>query len=375
MLDVVLAVPFWLEMAATLTGGLSGAMSAVRARYDIFGVVCIAIVTGLAGGIMRDLLLQNYGIYAFQRPTLILACAVAGVVVFYFGKLATYLDPVVDLLDNLSVALWAVISVGKGLSAGLDVVPAIILGTITAVGGGILRDIAMNHEPNAFQAGALYGSAALIGSTAYALMAQNHILDSYAPATCAVLVIGIRYASLFFGWSTKPPKDYSDVVTSVVTRPVKSVARRVRPPKGKIERDKERNRAYARLKYVWARLNGEIPPPRKRRELEAARRADAGTDAGAGAGSGTRAETGSHAQSRTRGSATVAAATVTDASAAATGRADEGARTNAGADAASDPSDRIIVSREELHRILEASAGADPADADSTPRDPFEPRL
>ena len=252
-------------------------------------------------------------------------------------------------------------------------VPAIILGTITAVGGGILRDIAMNHEPNAFQAGALYGSAALIGSTAYALMAQNHILDSYAPATCAVLVIGIRYASLFFGWSTKPPKDYSDVVTSVVTRPVKSVARRVRPPKGKIERDKERNRAYARLKYVWARLNGEIPPPRKRRELEAARRADAGVDAGAGSGTGT--ETGAHAQSRTGGSATAAATTVAGASAAATGRADEGARTDAGADAASDPSDRIIVSREELHRILEASAGADPADADSTPRDPFEPRL
>ena len=165
------------------------------------------------------------------------------------------------------------------------------------------------------------------------------------------------------------------MATGVVTRPVKSVARRVRPPKGKIERDKERNRAYARLKYVWARLNGEIPPPRKRRELEAARRADAGTDAGAGAGSGTRAETGSHAQSRTRGSATVAAATVTDASAAATGRADEGARTNAGADAASDPSDRIIVSREELHRILEANADASPADADSALRDPFEPRL
>ena len=109
---------FWLELAAALTGGLSGAMSAVRARYDIFGVACIAIITGLAGGIMRDLLMQNYGIYAFQKPTLIIACAGAGVVVFYFGKLATYLDPIVDLLDNLSVALWAVISVGKSLSAG-----------------------------------------------------------------------------------------------------------------------------------------------------------------------------------------------------------------------------------------------------------------
>ena len=173
MLDVALTIPFWLELAAALTGGLSGAMSAVRARYDIFGVACIAIITGLAGGIMRDILLQNYGIYAFQKPTLIIACAIAGVVVFYFGKLATYLDPIVDLLDNLSVALWAVISVSKSLSAGLDIIPSIILGTITAVGGGILRDICMNREPEAFQAGALYGSAALVGCIVYALMSQN----------------------------------------------------------------------------------------------------------------------------------------------------------------------------------------------------------
>ena len=58
MLEAVLPIPFWLEMAAALTGGLSGAMSAVRARYDMFGVAFIAIITGLAGGIMRDLLLR-----------------------------------------------------------------------------------------------------------------------------------------------------------------------------------------------------------------------------------------------------------------------------------------------------------------------------
>ena len=254
MLEVVLTIPFWLELAAALTGGLSGAMSAVRARYDIFGVVCIALTAGLAGGIMRDLLMQNYGIYAFQKPELLLACAGAGVIVFYFGKLATYLDPVVALLDNLSVALWAVISVGKGLSAGLDVVPSIILGTVTAVGGGILRDVFMNREPEAFQAGAMYGSAALIGSTVYALMAQNHVLDQYAPYACVAIVLGLRYASLFFGWKTTPPKDYTDVVTSAVARPVKSVARRVRPPKGKVERERERRRAYERLRWLWRYL-------------------------------------------------------------------------------------------------------------------------
>lgn len=313
MLDVALTIPLWLEMAAALTGGLSGAMSAVRGRFDIFGVVCIAIMTGLAGGILRDILLQNYGIYAFQKPTLIIACAIAGVVVFYFGKLATYLDPIVDLLDNLSVALWAVISVSKSLSAGLDIIPSIILGTITAVGGGILRDIMMNREPEAFQAGALYGSAALIGCIAYALMSQNHILDNYAALTCVVLVLGLRYASLFFGWRTQPPRDYSDVVTRVVSRPVKSVARRVHPPKGKVERDKER-RGYEKLRIFWARLNGEYVSKKNPKDNAPAN------------------------------------ATSADVS---------------GVDAV-DPSDRIVVNREEFRRITGVG--------EEELRDPFEPR-
>lgn len=250
MLEVVLPIPFWLELAAALTGGLSGAMSAVRARYDMFGVVCIALTAGLAGGVMRDLLLQNYGIYAFQKPELLLACAAAGVVVFFFGKLATYLDPVVDLLDNLSVGLWAVLSVGKGLSAGLGIVPSVVIGTVAAVGGGILRDVFMNREPEAFQAGALYGSAALMGSIVYALMKQNHILEQWAAFACVGLVLILRYASLSLGWRTKPPHDYSDMVAHTVTRPVKSVARRVRQPKGKVERDRGKAKDVPAAKRV-----------------------------------------------------------------------------------------------------------------------------
>lgn len=240
MLDTVLTVPYWLELAAALTGGIAGAMSAVKARYDIFGTVCIACTTGLLGGVIRDVLLQNYGIYAFQKPTLILACAIAGVVVFYFGKLASHLDPILNLLDNISVSLWAVISVGKGLSAGLDIVPSIILGTITAVGGGIMRDVFMNREPDAFQAGTLYGSAALVGSTAFALMKQNQFLEQWAPFACVAIILILRYTSIFFGWKTTPPRDYSDVVTNAVARPVRSVVRRVKAPKGKLSREKER---------------------------------------------------------------------------------------------------------------------------------------
>ena len=225
MLEVALTIPYWLELAATVSGAIFGAMSAVRARYDIFGVCCISIVVGLAGGMLRDVLLQDYGIYAFQNPNLIMACIITGVVVFYFGKLVTYFDPAVDFLDNLSVALWAVIGTGKAMSAGLDIVPAAILGTMTANGGGIMRDICMNREPEAFQAGTLYVSAALLGCVVYALMRENHVLDGYAGVTCIVLVLAVRYAAIIFGWRTRPARDYTDVVV----RPVRSVVRHVKP--------------------------------------------------------------------------------------------------------------------------------------------------
>ena len=372
MLEVVLTIPFWLELAASLTGGLSGAMSAVRARYDLFGVACIAIVTGLAGGIIRDILLQQYGIYAFQKPSLILACVIAGVVVFYFGKLTTYLDPIVDLLDNLSVALWAIVSVGKSMSAGLDIIPATILGTITAVGGGICRDICMNREPEAFQTGPLYGSAALLGSLVFALMRQNHILSDYAAPTCVALVLGVRYASLFFGFKTRPPRDYSNVIT----KPVKSVASRMKPPKGKVQRDKERH-SYEKLARFWRRLHGEHPTPvdTAASEVSAAQASPAQT--GALNKTGNIAHTGKIARvnQNTVSSTATNAATVSASTPkvhptkgeAAKARAKDAEQTDQAAPAVADPSDRIIVSREELHQLF----GKTP---EETPeRDPFEP--
>lgn len=262
MLESALTIPFWLELAATVAGALFGALSAVRARYDIFGVSCIAIVVGLSGGMVRDILLQNYGIYAFQKPSLILACVGAGVFVFYFSRLLTYFDPVVDLLDNLSVALWAVLGTGKALSAGLDPVPAVILGTVTANGGGIVRDIAMNREPEAFQAGTIYVTAALVGCIAYTAMRLSHVLDAYAGVTCVALVLGLRYAAIAFGWRTRPARDYSDVVTRVAAKPVRAIAQKVaRPPKGKVERDRERRRVYRLLRKIWRSPGSTSPLP------------------------------------------------------------------------------------------------------------------
>ena len=155
MLETVLNIPFWLELVATIFCAIGGAMAAVRAHYDILGVTCLAIVNGLAGGMMRDLFLQDYGIYAFQQPSLILAAAIMGLVVFYLGKLVTYFDPITDFVECMATALFVILGTGKALSAGQEFIPAVILGLVTAVGGGIIRDICMARPPQTFQAGPL----------------------------------------------------------------------------------------------------------------------------------------------------------------------------------------------------------------------------
>ncbi len=229
MLESALAVPLWFELLATVVYAISGGMSAVRARYDIFGTVSMAVTVGLLGGVVRDILLQDYGIYAFQNPTLILACALTGVVVFYFGKVTKYFNWLFDLIDAVGMALWTIISVSKGLSAGLEIIPAVILGTVTAIGGGIARDVLMNQPVAAFRSGTLYGSAALIGAIIYALMRQNHLLGNWAAVCCVAIVLIVRYLSVVMDFHTTPPRDYTDDVARVIAKPVSAVAKKSRP--------------------------------------------------------------------------------------------------------------------------------------------------
>ena len=353
-LDTAFSLPFWFEFAATITGGLSGGMSAVRARYDIFGTVAIACITGMGGGIIRDILLQGYGqygLYAFQSPWFLLSCAIAGIVVFYFGKLATYLDPIVDLLDNISVALWAIIGASKSLSAGLGIIPSVVLGTITAIGGGISRDVLMNRSPVAFQTGPIYGSAALIGCIIYCPLKANGILPDTAGMICAGIILALRYLSLIMGWRTKPPRDYSDRVVESVVRPARFIARKVHVPVGKTARERHADsrferfkrqgkRLYDRLSGRWMDDMGEhIQPTVLMDKIEVPL-----------------ADEDPHAQGHH------------DPRTAHTAHTDD--------DPAPDPSDRLFVDRDELYRIigLDREPAADAESGAEPERDPFEPQ-
>ena len=217
-MEAALTIPFWLELMATVTGALSGSIHAVKHNYDFFGVVCLACITGLSGGIVRDILLQNYGIYAFQHWELIAACMVSAVPVFFFARLLGKLDLPMDIMDTISIALYAVIGAGKGLAAGYGILPAAILGTITAVGGGCARDLVLLCPPRIFISGTLYASATFLGALIYLAAKQVDVLSGYAAFIGVVAIIVMRFVSVFFKIETRPARDYSDKVERLASR-------------------------------------------------------------------------------------------------------------------------------------------------------------
>src|ERR671932_1747153 len=135
-----------LNLAGTFVFGLSGGLAAVRDRLDLFGVVVLSAVVGLAGGITRDLLIGAPP--ATFRDWRYLAAAGAAGLVCYFGRPALErIQRSVLVFDALGLGLFCVTGATKALDFGVGAVPAVLLGAITAIGGGVLRDVLLPRNP------------------------------------------------------------------------------------------------------------------------------------------------------------------------------------------------------------------------------------
>jgi uncharacterized membrane protein YeiH len=216
------------EIAATFVGAVSGSLIAVRKRFDIMGVLTIAIVNGLGGGIIRDVLLQKYGIAAFQHQYLLWTALFAGLVGFFFAELIRRGRLMFMLVDSLSLGLFAIIGSDKALSAQLGIVPVILLGVITATGGGILRDVLTGEVPQALQPGSMYAFAATVGTSAFVLMlVWLNLVKPLAAFTAVALILGLRLFSIFLGWQTPTPVDLTPWIARAVPAPVRQFAGRL----------------------------------------------------------------------------------------------------------------------------------------------------
>jgi uncharacterized membrane protein YeiH len=215
----LVTIPAYLEVSAAFAGALAGAIVGVERKFDIVGVATLAVVSGLGGGMIRDVLLQKYGIYALQNPRVLIATLVAALMGFFFFTAATKARPLLFLVDALSLGLFCVLGSDKALLAGLAFIPAILLGTITSVGGGVLRDVLTNQEPHVLQPGGFYATASALGATLYVLLVGwLNIVKPVAMIAVVLFVLSLRLLSEWLGWQSPIPMDLTPKVVAVPRR-------------------------------------------------------------------------------------------------------------------------------------------------------------
>ncbi|MBF4571712.1 TRIC cation channel family protein [Herbiconiux sp. VKM Ac-1786] len=195
--------PFWLDLAATGLGSVQGASFAAQfkdRRLDLLGVGLIGVVAGFGGGLIRDLLLNTVPA-ALESNWFIPVAIVAALLGMALERVFTRLNVLVTVLDAVSLGLFCAIGTSKALSFGLPVVPAIFVGIVAAVGGGMLRDILLGLPIGVMHVGSLYAVAAGVGAIFLTVAIGVGANITIAGIGCVIVTTLIRLLAVRFGWS------------------------------------------------------------------------------------------------------------------------------------------------------------------------------
>jgi len=196
-----------LDLVGTFVFALSGGMAGVNRRLDIFGVLVLAFVAANTGGIARDLLIGAVPPAAIADWRYLAVALAAGLITFYAYDLIARLRSPVLMFDGAGLALFAVAGTQKALGFGLDPVMAAVLGMLTGIGGGVMRDMLLAEIPVVLRA-ELYAVAALAGA-AIVVIGEGLGLPSAAVVVVGIgLCFGLRVLAIRRGWNlpiARPP--------------------------------------------------------------------------------------------------------------------------------------------------------------------------
>jgi uncharacterized membrane protein YeiH len=187
------------DLTGTFVFALSGATAAVKHRLDAFGVLVLCFVTGNAGGITRDIMIGALPPAAINEWRYVAVSILAGLIVFFGYSLIDRLSSPVLLFDAAGLGLFCVAGADKALAFHAGPLAAILLGMVTGIGGGVVRDVLVMEVPTVlrtelYAVAALLGAAVLVGGRTLGL--SSHV----AAPTGAVLCIALRVMAIHYGW-------------------------------------------------------------------------------------------------------------------------------------------------------------------------------
>ncbi len=188
-----------LDLIGTFVFAISGATVGVRHRLDLFGVLVLSFAAAVSGGIFRDLLIGATPPAALVGWNYLGISCLAGIITFFRYEHIEKLRNPVQIFDALGLALFAATGATKALAFGLGPVSATLLGMLSGIGGGMVRDILVARPPVVLRSD-LYAVAALAGASVIVIGNSFALPKLPVLLVSAVLCFGLRFGAIRYGW-------------------------------------------------------------------------------------------------------------------------------------------------------------------------------
>jgi uncharacterized membrane protein YeiH len=214
-----LRVPAAVDLAAIVIGALTGGLLAAREGFAVSGVLLLAVSGGLGGGLIRDVLLGDLPPVALTNQAYLPTVTIAAAVTFYFSGWLSRLTGLLVVLDAVTLGFFTVIGAQKAQLADLSNAAVMFIGTLTAVGGALIRDMLLAQRADIVQPGPYNAVAALIGAGVLTVLAGPLDLPPLPVAAIViVLVAALRVLSVWRGWEAPVAVDLPQRTRTRLTR-------------------------------------------------------------------------------------------------------------------------------------------------------------
>ncbi|MFF8654500.1 trimeric intracellular cation channel family protein [Streptomyces huasconensis] len=203
-----------LDIVGIFVFAISGALLAVRKNFDVFGIAVLAEVTALGGGLFRDLVIGAVPPAAFTDLGYFITPLFAAALVFFLHPEVERTQLAVNVFDAAGLGLFCVAGTTKAYDYGLGLTASAALGLMTAVGGGVLRDIVANEVPSLVRWDRdLYAVPAIVGATMVALCIRYDALTAFTSGLAVVTTFVLRLLALRYHW--RAPRAWNRRSTAV----------------------------------------------------------------------------------------------------------------------------------------------------------------
>lgn len=194
-----------IDFVGVFAFALSGGLAAVRRRFDVFGVLVLALVTALGGGVVRDVMLGITPPRNITNVPLLATAIIAGLVTFRFSGTVERARRTILVADALGLAAFSVSGAVTAIEAGHPGAEAVVMAVVTAVGGGMVRDVLSGQVPSVFTED-FYALAALIGGLLTDTAARLHLLGPAAKWGLVAFLFVLRIVAIKWHWHAPKPR-------------------------------------------------------------------------------------------------------------------------------------------------------------------------